>query len=247
MSRFEGKRAVVIGGTSGIGLETAKLLIADGAKVLVTGRSDAGVESAFAQLGDSAILVKSDATSSADIDALVSRVKAELGAIDALLICAGKSDFAPIESVSEEFYDELMTVNAKGPFFTTQKLAPVVVDGGAIVVVTSVVNVLGVEAISVYSAAKAALRSMIRSLARELLPRGIRVNAVSPGPIDTGILQKTLPKEAVEQITAQYIAMIPMKRVGRSEEVAKALIFFAFDATFTTGAELAVDGGGTQM
>ena len=247
MSRFEGKRTVVIGGTSGIGLETAKLLIADGAKVLVTGRSDAGVESAIAQLGDSAIVVKSDATSSADIGALVSRVKAELGTIDALLICAGKSAFAPIESISEELYDELMTVNAKGPFFTTQKLAPVIADGGAIVVVTSVVNVLGVAAISVYSAAKAALRSMIRSLARELLPRGIRVNAVSPGPINTGILEKTMPKEVVEQIIAQYTAIIPMKRVGRSEEVAKALIFFAFDATFTTGAELAVDGGGTQI
>ena len=246
MSRLEGKRAVIIGGTSGIGLETAKLLLGEGANVLATGLSDAGIESARGQLGG-AIVVKSDATLSVDIDALVSRVKSEFGTIDVLLICAGKSAFAPIKVVSEELYDELMAVNAKGPFFTAQKLAPVISDGGAIVVVTSVVNMLGVEAISVYSAAKAALRSMIRSLARELLPRGIRVNAVSPGPIDTGILEKTMPKETVEQIAAQYAAMVPMKRLGRPEEVAKAMAFFAFDATFTTGAELVVDGGATQM
>ena len=246
MPRLEGKCALIIGGTSGIGLETAKLLLGEGASVLVTGRSDAGIESARGQLGG-AIVVKSDATLRVDIDSLVSRVGSEFNTIDVLVICAGRSAFSPIEFVSEELYDDLMAVNAKGPFFTVQKLAPVIRDGGAIVVVTSVVNMLGVEAISVYSAAKAALRSMIRSLARELLPRGIRVNAVSPGPIDTGILEKTMPKDAIEQLTAQYTAMIPMKRLGRPEEVAKAIAFLAFDATFTTGAELVVDGGATQM
>jgi NAD(P)-dependent dehydrogenase (short-subunit alcohol dehydrogenase family) len=247
MPRFEGKRVVIIGGTSGIGLETAKQLLAEGAKVLVTGRSDSGIESAKGQLGPDGVAVKSDATSLADIDTLAAYVKSEFSTIDALLICAGKSIFAPIEAVSEELYDELMAVNAKAAFFTAQKLVPVIKDGGAIVVITSIVNVVGVEMISIYSAAKAALRSMVRSLARELLPRGIRVNAVSPGPINTGILQKTMPKEAVDQIQQQYTAIIPMKRLGRPDEVARAMIFFAFDASFTTGAELAIDGGGAQI
>jgi NAD(P)-dependent dehydrogenase (short-subunit alcohol dehydrogenase family) len=247
MPRFEGKRVVIIGGTSGIGLETAKQLLNEGARVLVPGRSDSGIESALGQLGPGAIVVKSDATLLADIEALASGVKTEFGTIDALLICAGKSVFAPIEAVSEELYDELMAVNAKGPFLTVQKLASVIGDGGAIVLVTSIVNVLGVEMVSVYSAAKAALRSMTRPLARELVKRGIRVNAVSPGPINTGVLEKTMPKEAVDQIRKQYTDIIPMKRLGRPEEVAKATIFFAFDATFTTGAELVTDGGGTQL
>jgi NAD(P)-dependent dehydrogenase (short-subunit alcohol dehydrogenase family) len=144
-------------------------------------------------------------------------------------------------------YDELLTVNAKGPYFTVQKLAPLMARGGAVVLTTSVANVKGLPMVSAYSASKAALRSMTRTLARELLPRGIRVNAVSPGPIDTGILERTLPKEAAERTRAQMTENNPMKRFGHPEEVAKAVMFLAFEATFTTGAEMPVDGGASQL
>jgi len=144
-------------------------------------------------------------------------------------------------------YDELFAVNAKGSYFTVQKLAPLMNEGGAVVFTTSVANVRGFPMISAYSASKAALRSMARSLACELLPRGIRVNAVSPGPIDTGILEKSMPKEAADQTKHQMSESNPMKGLGRPEEVAKALVFLAFDATYTTGAELVVDGGASQL
>jgi NAD(P)-dependent dehydrogenase (short-subunit alcohol dehydrogenase family) len=144
-------------------------------------------------------------------------------------------------------YDEVLAVNAKGPYFTVQKLAPLMTEGSGVVLTTSVANVKGLPMVSAYAASKAALRSMTRGLARELLPRRIRVNAVSPGPIDTGILNRSLPAEAVEPTITQMREANPMKRFGRPEEVAKAVAFLAFEATFTTGAELAVDGGTSQL
>lgn len=140
-----------------------------------------------------------------------------------------------------------MAVNVKGPYFTVQKLVPLLAEGGGVVLTTSAANVLGLPMLSAYAAGKAALRSMTRSLARELLPHGVRVNAVSPGPIDSGILEKSMPKEAAEQTKAQMAADSPMRRMGTTAEVARAAVFLAFDATYTTGAELAVDGGGTQI
>ena len=149
--------------------------------------------------------------------------------------------------MSEEAYDQLLAVNAKGPYFAVQRLAPLIVEGGAVVVITSVADALGIPMISGYAASKAALRSMVRSFARELLPRGIRVNAVSPGPIDSGILEKSMPPEAAERTREQMTGENPMGRFGRPEEVARAMAFMAFDATYTTGAELVVDGGATQL
>jgi NAD(P)-dependent dehydrogenase (short-subunit alcohol dehydrogenase family) len=247
MPRFAGKNAVIVGGTSGIGLEAAIMLHSEGVRILVTGRTDEGTKAAAHHLGSDATIVKSDMTSLSDLDVLASRIKADLGTIDALLVCAGLPGFAPFEAVDEETYDRLMTVNAKGPYFTVQKLAPVMAEDSGVVILTSVVNVLGTATLGVYSAAKAALRSMTRSMARELLPHGIRVNAVSPGAIDTPILGKIMPKEAMDDLKRQSAEGNPMKRVGRPEEIAKAMIFFAFDATYTTGAELAADGGATQL
>lgn len=247
MGHYDGKRVLVTGGTSGIGLATARLLAQQGARVIVTGTSEASLESARSALGSDTLMVKSDAASLSDIDALAGRVKTEFAAIDALLICAGQTSFAPFSDMTEEVYDRLFRVNAKGPYFTLQKLAPLIASGGAVVMVTSVANALGIPMVSAYAASKAALRSMVRSLAAELLPRGIRVNAVSPGPIDSGILERALPKEAAVQTKKQMTDENPMKRFGRPEEVAKALLFLAFEATYNTGSELAVDGGGTQL
>jgi NAD(P)-dependent dehydrogenase (short-subunit alcohol dehydrogenase family) len=248
MERYRDKKAVIIGGTSGMGLATAKMLLDGGARVLVTGRSQAGLESAQQELGNDAIVVSSDARSLTDIDALATRVKAEFDTFDLLFVNAGFSIRAPLESVTEAVYDEMFNVNAKGPFFAIQKLAPLINRGGSVVLTTSIANVKGMPGNATYGAAKAALRSFARTLAAELLPREIRVNAVTPGPIDTPILDKMFPdKDAVAQMKEQIGGMIPMRRFGKSEEIAKAVLFLAFDATFTTGAELPVDGGWSQL
>jgi NAD(P)-dependent dehydrogenase (short-subunit alcohol dehydrogenase family) len=248
MKRYEAKRAVIIGGTSGMGLATAKMLIDGGARVLVTGRSQSGLESARNELGDGAIVVSSDARSLTDIDALAARVRAEFGAFELLFVNAGLGLFAPLVDTTEVLYDEMFNLNAKGPFFAVQKLAPLITQGGAVVLTTSIANVKGMPAIAAYGAAKAALRSFARVFAAELLPRGIRVNAVSPGPIDTPIIGKAFPdKDAAAHVTGQMREANPMKRFGTSEEVARAVLFLAFDATYTTGAELPVDGGLSQL
>jgi len=248
MNTFENKSAVIIGGTSGMGLATAKMLLDGGARVLVTGRSQAGLESAQKELGKDALVVSSDARSLTDIDALASRVKAEFNTFDLLFVNAGFSAKAPVESITEAVYDEMFSLNAKGPIFAVQKLAPLINRGGAIVFTTSIANIKGMPANAAYAGAKAALRSFARTLATELLPREIRVNAVSPGPIDTPILGKMFPdKDAAAQLKDKMTGMVPMKRWGTSEEIAKAVLFLAFDATFTTGAELPVDGGWSQL
>ncbi|NJP91131.1 glucose 1-dehydrogenase [Nonomuraea sp. FMUSA5-5] len=247
MGEYEGKKVVITGGSSGFGLATARLLAAGGARVLITGRNQDTLDAAREQLGGDAIAVRSDASSAPDIDALADRAKAAFGSIDALFANAGVNGFAPFEATSEELFDQLMAINAKGPYFTVQKLAPLLAEGSGVVLTTSVANVLGLPMLSAYAASKAALRSMTRGLARELLPRRIRVNAVSPGPIDSGILEKSMPREAAEQMKAQMAADNPMLRMGTPEEVARAVVFLAFEATYTTGAELTVDGGGSQL
>ncbi|CAL9667236.1 SDR family oxidoreductase [Streptomyces sp. ICN988] len=247
MGKYAGKRVVITGGSSGFGLATAQLLVDEGAHVLVTGRNQSALDAARDRLGERAIAVRGDVSSLPDIDALADRVKAEFGTVDALFANAGVNGFAPFEATGEELFDQLLAVNAKGPYFTVQKLAPLLAEGSGVVLTTSVANVLGLPMLSAYAAGKAAVRSMTRSLARELLTRKIRVNAVSPGPIDSGILEKSMPREAAEQTKAQMAADNPMLRMGAPLEVARAVVFLAFDATYTTGAELAVDGGGSQL
>jgi NAD(P)-dependent dehydrogenase (short-subunit alcohol dehydrogenase family) len=248
MERYQGKKVVIVGGTSGMGLATARMLLDGGARVLVTGRSQAGLESARKELGTGGVVVSSDARSLTDIDALASRVTAEFGTVDLLFVNAGFGDRAPLENMTETIYDEMFNLNAKGPFFAAQKLAPLINRGGSIVFTTSIANVKGMPGLAAYGGAKAALRSFARVLAAELLPRGIRVNAVTPGPIDTPIIDKSFPdKDAAAKLREQMSGMSPMKRFGTSEEIAKAVLFLAFDATYTTGAELPVDGGMSQL
>ena len=231
-----------------MGLATAKMLLDGGARVLVTGRSKAGLDSAQKELGKDAIVVSSDARSLTDIDTLATRVKAEFGTLDLLFVNAGFSAFAPLESMTEAVYDDMFNLNAKGPFFVVQKLAPLITRGGSVVLTTSTANIKGMPMIGAYGGAKAALRNFARMFAAELLPRGIRVNAVSPGPTDTPIAAKSMPdKDLAAHLIAQMTEAIPMKRFGTSEEVAKAVLFLAFDATFMTGVELPVDGGWSQL
>ncbi|MFH8217560.1 SDR family oxidoreductase [Streptomyces sp. NPDC018057] len=247
MTTYDGKKIVITGGSAGIGLAAARLFTDGGAHVLITGRTRSTLNTALEQLGDKAIAVRSDAASLKEIEALADTVQERFGAVDALFVNAGVTASAPLDSTTEEMYDELFDINTKGPYFTVQALAPLMREGSGIVLTTSVVNVLGLDALSVYSASKAALRSMTRTLARELLPRKVRVNAVSPGPTDTGILDRSVPADVARTMKDTYRSTIPMQRLGTSEEVAAAVAYLAFGATFSTGTELPVDGGASQL
>ena len=247
MTTYDGKKIVITGGSSGIGLAAARLFADGGAHVLITGRTRSSLDAALERLGDKAVAVRSDASSLADIKALAGTVRERFGAVDALFVNAGATGSAPFDATTEEMYDALFDINTKGAYFTVQALAPLLREGSGVVLTTSVVNVRGVDALSVYSASKAALRSMTRSLARELLPRKVRVNAVSPGPIDTGILDRSFPADVAETMMDTYRSTNPMQRVGAPEEVAAAVAYLAFGATFSTGAEFPVDGGASQL
>ncbi|MFD6275704.1 SDR family oxidoreductase [Streptomyces sp. NPDC060209] len=247
MTTYDGKKIVITGGSSGIGLATARLFADGGAQVLITGRTRSTLDAALEQLGDKAVGVRSDAASMKDIKALAGTVQERFGAVDALFVNAGVTESAPFDSTTEEMYDTLFDINTKGPYFTVQALAPLLREGSGVVLTTSVVNVLGLDTLSVYSASKAALRSMTRTLARELLPHKVRVNAVSPGPTDTGILDRSVPADVAETIKDTYRSTNPMQRLGTSEEVAAAVAYLAFGATFSTGTEFPVDGGASQL
>ncbi|GAA5100145.1 SDR family oxidoreductase [Nocardia iowensis] len=247
MGAYNDKNAVITGGGSGLGFALAKLLVKGGARVVITGRSQAGLDTARERLGKNAIAVRGDVTAQSDLDALAERVTAELGTIEALFVNAGIASLTPFESTTEQMFDELFAINVKGAFFTVQKLAPLLSPGAGVVLTTSNANVLGLPDTSVYAAGKAALRSMARTLSRELLPRGIRVNAISPGPIDTGILENTMTAEAAEQFKAERVADNPMRRFGTPDEIARAAAFLAFDATYAAGTEFVADGGVTQL
>src|SRR6201995_4558163 len=206
MKRYEAKTALIIGGTSGMGLATAKMLMDGGARVLVTGRSQAGLESAQKELGKGALVVSSDARSLTDIDALAPRGKARFDPLALLFVNAGFSIRAPLESITEAVYDEMFNLNAKGPLFAVQKSAPLINKAGPVVCTTPIAKEKGMPGKAAYGAAKAALRSFARTLAAELISREIRVNAVTPGPIDTPIIGKVFTgKDEAAQIREKMI------------------------------------------
>jgi NAD(P)-dependent dehydrogenase (short-subunit alcohol dehydrogenase family) len=244
MAKLDGKIALISGGTSGIGAATARLFRSEGATVIVTGSSQKSVEAPSAELPGIEILV-SDAADVAATKALIDQVKASHGRIDILFVNAGMARFAPLEQIDEAFFDAQFDVNVKGAFFLIKHAAPVISEGGAIILTASVAGASGgLGGGTVYGATKAALRSLGRTLARELTPRKIRVNTISPGPIVTPILDKNGFTPAQKDAFIEGAkTRVPMGRVGTVEEVAAAVLYLAADATYTTGSELYVDGG----
>jgi NAD(P)-dependent dehydrogenase (short-subunit alcohol dehydrogenase family) len=246
---LQNKVAFITGGTSGIGLETAKLFQAEGAKVIVTGTNPGRLEAAGKALGDNALVLRVDLRKPAEIERAVEEVRARYGRIDVVFANAGAGTAAPLESVTPEQIDEQFSLNVSGLFFTIQKAAPLIPKGGSIVVTTSFLNAVGTPGLSILSATKAAIRSLVRSLGAELAPRGIRVNAVSPGPIATAFHTKLGLTDAQLTETATAIqAQVPLQRFGEAVEIARTALFLASDdSSFTTGAEIVVDGGLTQF
>jgi NAD(P)-dependent dehydrogenase (short-subunit alcohol dehydrogenase family) len=249
MKRLEGKVAVVTGGNSGIGLATAKRLQEEGARVAIAGRSRKTLDDAVRAIGNGVVAVQADVAKLTDVDKLYAEVSKKLGKIDVLFVNAGVAKFAPLAETSESLYDENFDINIKGAYFTIQKALPFLKDGASIILNTSVAGSTGNPGTSAYSATKAALRSLARTTAAELVGRGIRVNTVAPGPVVTPIIEKTgLPKEAVDQFSKEIVAKVPMKRFGQPEEVAGVVAFLASqDASYITGVEINVDGGLGQI
>jgi NAD(P)-dependent dehydrogenase (short-subunit alcohol dehydrogenase family) len=243
MKKLENKTAVVTGGSSGIGLATAKELIEQGAKIIITGRNKEGVQASAKKLGAKGLV--SDQSSLADIDALVAETKKQFGHVDILFVNAGIAAFAPVEAVTEKLYDDMMNINFKGALFTLQKFLPLLKQGSSVTFLSSINAYTGMPSTAVYAASKAALNSLMRTAAYELAPKGIRVNAVCPGPINTPLFGKVgLSEEAVQQFAGAMQQRIPLKRFGAFEDVAKLVSFLSSDdASFITGSEYVIDGG----
>lgn len=247
MSRFQNKNFLVTGGTSGIGLATAKRLVQDGAKVAVTGTNADRLASAEKALG--VIAIKNDASDPAAADVLATEVKAKLGRLDGVFFNAGIGQFVPLEEVSAEQFEREYGVNVRGPLLQSKALLPLLNDGASLALNASVVSLKGFHNTSVYSSTKGAVRTLVRVLAAELAPRGIRVNAVSPGPIQTDFFNRAGLSEAeAGEFGEQILSTVPMGRFGTPDEVAAVATFLlSSDAAFVTGADYAVDGGIAQV
>lgn len=249
MTRFNQKTALVTGGTTGIGLATAQAFLREGAKVAITGRNPERLQQAASTLGNNVITLQGDVAQIDEVETIAAAAAESLGQLDALFINAGIAKFAPAVDVSEALLDEVMGVNFKGAFFTAQKLLPLLNQGAGVVFNTSINNQMGMANASIYAASKAAVRSLVRTLANEWVDRKIRVNAVSPGPVQTPIFSKLgLPEQQLEAFAQSVLPNIPMGRFGVPEEIAKAVLFLASDdASFMTGEEIVVDGGWTEV
>jgi len=241
MARLTNKSAVITGGTTGIGFAAAKLFIAEGARVLITGRDLERLQTAAVELGPEAIAVRADVQSLADLDRLAARVAEEFGQFDVLFANAGVAKRAGFREVTEAQLDSELAINFKGTFFTVQKLEPLLKDGSSIVLNTTTLAQTALPGEAVYSASKAAVRSLARSFSAELLDRAIRVNAIAPGPIETPIWSKlSVPPAVAERV----LGRTPVGRFGKPDEIAKAALFLASDdSSYLLGEEILVDGG----
>ena len=247
--KLEGKIAVITGGSTGIGLATAQKFVSEGAYVFITGRRQAELDKAKALIGKNVTAVQSDAAKLEDLDKLYDIVARQKGRIDILIANAGVGELVPTADATPEHFDRIFNVNARGVFFTVQKSLKLLRDGASIVITASNAQYIGVPGFAAYSATKAAERSFVRTWAAEFKTRGIRVNTLSPGPIDTPIFE-TVGKtpEEVEKIKQGFASQVPLGRIGRPEEMAKAALFLASeDSSFSTGIDLVADGGMSQI
>lgn len=249
MQRLQGKTIVITGGNSGIGLASAKQFIAEGAKVAIFGRDQETLNAAQAELGDHAIGIQGDVTDKAALEGLFRQAEAKFGKVDGVFVNAGIAQPRPMAEVDDEFFDATLGINVKGAFFTVQKALPHLADKASIVITSSVVNDMGMAGMSVYSASKAAVTSLARTLSAELWERGVRVNTVAPGPIETPIFGKMeVPEEAVGEMAGSILSSVPMGRFGAPEEVARAAAFLiSDDSSYVMGEEIKVDGGMSRI
>ena len=249
MGKLDGKVAVVTGANSGIGLATAKEFVAEGAYVFATGRRKAELDAAVREIGRNAVGVQGDVSNMADLDRLYATVQETKGHLDIIFANAGGGSFAPLGTISESQFDKEFGINVKGVLFTVQKALPLLRDGGSIILNGSIAGSKGIPALSVYSATKAAVRSFARSWTADLKGRKIRVNVISPGPIETpGVEQLFADQEQLQAFKSGTIAAVPLGRIGAPSEIAKPAVFLASDdSSFITGAELFVDGGMAQI
>ena len=247
--KLEGKIALVTGGSTGIGLATAKQFVEEGAYVFITGRRRPELDAAVKTIGANVTAIQADASVLADLDKLFAQIKKEKGRLDVLFANAGGGEFAALGSITEEHYDKTFDTNVKGLLFTVQKALPLIPEGGSIILNASIVSIKGMAAFSVYSATKAAVRSFARSWTLDLKDRKIRVNVVSPGPIETpGVSGLAKTEEERKGLYANLASMVPLGRVGQPSEIAKAAVFLASDdSSFVAGIELFVDGGAAQI
>ena len=245
MNRLKGRRALITGGTTGIGLETARQFLAEGARVAVTGKNPATLEAARKELGSDVLILPSDAGAAADQKKLADTIGQSFGSLEVLFLNAGTAELRPLEQWDEASFDRIFALNLKGPYFLVQALLPVFAASASIILNTSVNVHIGMPGSSVYAASKAALLSLARTLSGELIDRGIRVNAVSPGPISTPLYGKLGLSGAELENTAAFIkGLVPAKRFGTPAEIASAVVFFASDeSAFAVGSELLIDGG----
>jgi NAD(P)-dependent dehydrogenase (short-subunit alcohol dehydrogenase family) len=249
MAKLEGKIALITGGNSGIGLATAKRFVNEGAYVFITGRRDSELSAAVKETGRNVTGVQGDVSNLGDLDRLFAQIKREKGKLDIVFANAGVAKFAPFGKITEEFYDSIFNINVKGLLFTVQKALPLLPDGASIILNASIVASKGLPMNSVYSATKAAVRSFARTWTTDLKDRRIRVNAVSPGPIETPGLNNLLASsEAGEERLKMLSNNVPLGRLGTPDEIAKAVVFLASDdSSYITGTELFVDGGFAQV